>query len=92
MHVIQEGNGEMMLNHNVDIFKKLFEKVSINRIPEHTDSVYEGIHEFAETHRLKLIVMLGRTHSFLNRLFSEYRVETFAFKIDLPLLVLKHKD
>ena len=92
MHVIQEDNGEMTLNQNVDFFKSHFEKVSVYRIPEHTDSVYDGIHEFAETHKLKLIVMLSKTHSFLNRLFSEYRVETFAFKIDLPLLVLKQRD
>lgn len=92
MHVIQDEDAEMELNHDVDFFKSYFNDVSIQRIPKHTDSVYNGIHEFADAHKLKMIVMLGKTHSFLNRLFSEYRVETFAFKIDLPLLVLKQVE
>ncbi|WP_395360745.1 universal stress protein [Gaetbulibacter aestuarii] len=89
MHVIQSEDTEIELNDNVDFFKLNFDDVSIQRIPNHKDSVYNGIHEFADAHKLKLIVMLAKTHGFLNRLFSEYRVETFAFKIDLPLLVLK---
>jgi hypothetical protein len=39
-----------------------------------------------------MIAMLSKKHSFLERLFTKHSVETFAFKIDIPFLVMKKSE
>jgi len=36
--------------------------------------------------------MTSRHHSFLERLFARHLVETFAFNIDIPFLVMENKN
>ena len=36
-----------------------------------------------------MLAFMDEKHSFLERFFTKHPVETFAFKIDLPFLVMK---
>ncbi|GAA4977073.1 universal stress protein [Algibacter aquimarinus] len=89
LHVIEENNFEVNLTQNIDFFQKHFTKVEYDRIVSNDKNIYDTIHDFLLENNIKMITMLAKKHSFLERLLNKHAVETFAFKIDIPLLVLK---
>lgn len=56
---------------------------------ESTD-MFETIQEYIKTNDIKMLAMMSRKHSFFERLFARHLVETFAFKIDIPFLVMEN--
>ena len=92
LHVIEENDYEEKVAQNVDFFQNNFPLIEYHRITSKDRNVYDSIHDFSVENKISMVTMLSKKHSFLNRLFSKHAVETFAFNIDIPLLVLKQNS
>lgn len=56
------------------------------------NNLYEVVHDYIETHSIKLLCLVSIHHSFLERLFSSEPIENLAFKMHLPFLVMHNKE
>lgn len=92
LHVVEENDFEENLGENIDFFHANFEQVEYDRLISDDKDTYNNIHDYAIDNDIKMIAMLSKKHSFLERLFTKHSVETFAFKIDIPFLVLKKES
>ena len=88
LHVSEKNKLEEKLNENTIFFKSNFPQVSFDRIAMSEDEIYNIIHKYIKDNTIEMIVMLGKKHSFLERFFVKHAVEIFAFKIDIPFLVI----
>ncbi|MBR9915446.1 MAG: universal stress protein [Algicola sp.] len=57
-----------------------------------SDDVPEAIGSYITEQLMDLLAMTGKKHSFLERLFVRHTVEDFAFNLNVPLLVMEHKE
>ena len=87
LHVEEKQQDEVKLIDNKDFFNANFDEVQYDTIISEDEDIYESIHKYIEANKIKIICMLSKKHSFLERLFSRQAAEEFAFKIDIPLLV-----
>ena len=56
---------------------------------ENTD-LFKTIEHYLLNNDMDLLAMMSRKHSFLERLFTKHNVETFAFKVSVPFLVMEN--
>lgn len=52
--------------------------------------LFETVEHYILYHDIDLLAMMSRKHSFLERLFIKHNVETFAFKVSVPFLVMEN--
>jgi nucleotide-binding universal stress UspA family protein len=52
--------------------------------------IFETVMQYIKDNDIKMLAMMSRKHSFLERLFARHLVEAFAFKIDIPFLVMEN--
>lgn len=52
--------------------------------------LFETISEYMSEHSIDLLALMSRKHSFLERLFTRHPVESFAFDLKVPLLVMEN--
>ena len=52
--------------------------------------IFDTVQQYIKDNDIKLLAMMSRRHSFLERLFNRHLVEAFAFKIDVPFLVMEN--
>lgn len=50
--------------------------------------LFKTVEEYLLINDMDLLAMMSRKHSFLERLFTRHNVETFAFQVSIPLLVM----
>lgn len=50
--------------------------------------LFKTVEDYIEVNEINLLAMMSRKHSFLERLFTRHKVETFAFQITIPFLVM----
>ena len=63
-------------------------KVAHEFIDLKSENIFKTVQDYIVNNDIKMLSMISRKHSFLERLFTRHLVETFAFKIDIPFLVL----
>jgi len=51
-------------------------------------NLFKTVEEYIFENDVNLLAMMSRKHSFFERLFTRHKVETFAFKITVPFLVM----
>jgi nucleotide-binding universal stress UspA family protein len=76
---------------------KTFLDTSLSDIPHafvdlKTEAYFKTTHDYIEKNNLKMLAMMRKKHSFFERFFARHLVETFAFNIDIPFLVLKNSS
>jgi len=54
------------------------------------NDIFKTVHHYIKDNNIKALVMTSRHHPFFERLFTRHLVETFAFKIDIPFLVMEN--
>lgn len=52
--------------------------------------LFKTVEYYVQYHDIDLLAMMSRKHSFLERLFTRHNVETFAFKVSVPFLVMEN--
>ena len=57
---------------------------------DHTN-LFKSISNYIKINNVGLLAMMSKKHSFLERLFTKHTVETFAFNLDIPFLVMENK-
>ena len=53
-------------------------------------NLFKTISEYVKKHNIGLLAMMSKKHSFLERLLNTHAVETFAFHIQVPFLVMEN--
>tara|TARA_R110002050_G_scaffold74772_6_gene160319 strand:+ start:85999 stop:86841 length:843 start_codon:yes stop_codon:yes gene_type:complete len=89
LHMPDEKHVEQNQNSIFDFFNIYFKNVKHELIEVKKGEAYDIIHQFIEDNNMKMLAFMDEKHSFLERFFTKHPVETFAFKIDLPFLVMK---
>lgn len=55
-----------------------------------SENIFKTIQDYITTNDIKMFAMMSRKHSFLERLFTRHLVETIAFEIKVPFLVMEN--
>ncbi len=88
LHIIEDYNFEEKRENTIAFFNKHFKQTSFSSIALNNETNYNAIHNYVIDNNVQMIAMLSRKQSFFNRLFTRHSVETLAFKIDIPFLVM----
>lgn len=88
LHVVEDYNFREKLNENIEFFEKNFDQVTFDSFNSDEKNIYAKIHDYIIKNNVKMICMRSKKHSFLDRLFTKHTVETLAFQIDIPFLVI----
>lgn len=92
LHMPDEKYVDQNQNSIFDFFKIYFKNVKHELIEVKKGNTYDAFHQFIENNDIKMLSFMDEKHSFLERFFTKHPVETFAFKIDIPFLVMKKED
>ncbi|WP_303315647.1 universal stress protein [Flavivirga abyssicola] len=90
LHVADENHLVQKQGKNVDFFNLHFTNSIHDYIDVKTKDMYDVVHKYIIRNNIKMLCMVDEKHSFLERLFNKHLVETFAFSIDIPFLVMKN--
>ena len=75
---------------NKKFLKTYFSDVTYENIDSFSTDLYKTIEEYVHANDIKLIAMMRKKHTFLERLFNRHPEETLAFNIDIPFLVMEN--
>ena len=73
---------------NMNFFNTYFEKAEHDYIDVHNKDMFKTVHRYIKENKIDMFVMMSERHSFIERLFTRHALETFAFSIDVPFLVI----
>ncbi|MBT8258879.1 MAG: universal stress protein [Bacteroidia bacterium] len=90
LHMTQDDQFSSEQNINRDFLDCCFRFVDHTFIDLDKKDIFDAVSDYIHENDIKLLAMMSRKHSFFKRLFSRQNVETFAFKIDIPLLVMEN--
>lgn len=88
LHVADEHHLAQNQSLNEGFFKKYFPMAKHDFVDSNSHDIFHAIHHYLMDNDVKMLAMMSKKHSFIERLFVKHMVETFAFKIDIPFLVM----
>ena len=88
LHVADENHLAQNQTLNEGFFKVYFPHANHEFIDVTGHDIFNVVYSYIENNNIKMLAMMSKKHSFLERLFTRHAVETFAFKIDIPFLVM----
>lgn len=88
LHVADDTNLASKIDKDIDFFNEHFSDVVFEYIDAIENNIFQTIDEYIKKNNIKLLAMVGRKHSFLERFFTTHTVETIAFQIKIPFLVM----
>lgn len=91
LHLADKNHLVYDANSNVDFFNTNFGNPSHEFIDASNQDMYNVVHDYIEKNDINMLAIMNKKHSFLERLFNTHAVEKFAFKIDIPLLVMQYQ-
>lgn len=91
LHIADENHLVQSQSQNIDLFNSHFLDVVHDYIDVRFNDMYEVVHQYIIENDINMLAMMSEKHSFLERLFNRHPVETFAFNIDIPFLVMPDK-
>ncbi|GAA3568370.1 universal stress protein [Snuella lapsa] len=89
LEVINDKNTNGDRQQCANFFEEHFSNATYSELTVGERDMYNVIHDFMITNAVSLLAMVDKKHSFLERLFTTHTVEAFAFKVDIPFLVMK---
>jgi len=75
---------------NKKFLKTYFSDVTYENIDSFSTDLYKTLEEYVHANDIKLIAMMRKKHTFLERLFNRHPEETLAFNIDIPFLIMEN--
>jgi len=91
-HLADQNHLVYDVDDNIDFFDKNFSDLRHEFVETAKDDMFNVVHDYIEKNNIDMLVIMNKKHSFLERLFTRHAVETFAFKIDIPLLVMQQSQ
>ena len=88
LHIADSEDLATEMTNDIDFFNEHFDDVSIEYIKSIDNDIFNTIDKFIKKNDIELLAMVGRKHSFLERLFTTHTVERIAFQIKIPFLVM----
>ncbi|KAA5823571.1 universal stress protein [Algibacter amylolyticus] len=92
LHLSDENNLLYRAQDNTDFFSSHFNNLKHHYLNTTSSKLFKDVSAFIKEDYIDILAIVNKKHSFLERLFTTHTVERLAFKIDIPLLVLQHKD
>ena len=92
LHIADQNHATYKAFDNSVLYDTYFEEAKHDYIDSISKDMFNEIHGYNLTNDTKMLVVKNKKHSFLGRLFSKHGLETLAFKIDIPFLVLPCSD
>lgn len=74
---------------NMNFFKTHFSTAKHEFIDTTHNDMFSTVHKYIVDNDIKVLAMMNKRHSFLERLFKKHNIETFAFNIDIPFFVMQ---
>ena len=91
LHFDDAKGGANQKKENKLFLKKHFSDViSYENIDPYSNAFYKTVSEYIYTNNIKLIALIRKKHSFLERLLNQHPEEILAFNIDIPFLVMEN--
>lgn len=91
LHVADENHLAHNQSRNEGFFNTHFAEASHDFIDSNSRYIFKSIQDYINNNNIDVLAMMSKKHSFIERLFTRHTVETFAFKINIPFLVM-HTD
>jgi hypothetical protein len=89
LHVADEHHLVQKQLQNMDFFNEHFPVAIHDYIDANKKDMFNAVHQYIKTNNIEMLAMISEKHSFLDRLFTRHALETFAFSIDVPFLVME---
>lgn len=90
LHLADKNHLLPEVQDNEDFFKTNFSVGKHEFIDTSKKDMFNVVSNYIEKHDIDMLAIMNKKHSFLERLFITHTVETFAFKINIPLLVMQY--
>ena len=90
LHLTDKNSLSQDQKNNKTFLDSHFGSITHEFIDLERDDIFKTVQEYITTNNIKMLAMMSRKHSFLERLFARHLVETFAFKIHVPFLVMEN--
>ena len=91
LHLADQNHLAYNAYDNVDFLNTNFNNPNHEYIDTPSKDMFNTVQDYIKANNIDLLAIMNKKHSFLERLFTTHEVERFAFKIDIPLLVMQHK-
>ena len=88
LHVADEHHLAQNQSLNAGFFNTYFPEGVHDFVDSNKQDIFHAIQHYLRDNDIKMLAMMSKKHSFIERLFTTHVVETFAFKIDIPFLVM----
>lgn len=91
--VLHLMNGKLLSSNqmnNMAFLDDYFTDLNHEFINIDSDELFETVVDYINVNDIDLLAMMSRRHSFFERLFTRHTVETFAFNINIPYLVMEN--
>lgn len=90
LHLASEKELQQNQDNNKKFLDYCFSNVNHEFIDLEKKDIFKTVQNYIAINGIKMLAMMSRKHSFLERLFARHIVEIFAFKIDIPFLVMEN--
>ena len=88
LHVADENHLAQKQKENNAFFKTNYSSVTHEYIDANSKEMFKVVKQYLANNDINMLAMISERHSFLERLFTKHAVETFAFSINVPFLVM----
>lgn len=88
LHVADEFQVAQKQLQNMNFFNTYFEEAEHNYLNVQNKDMFKTVHQYIKDSHIEMFTMVSEKHSFIERLFTRHVLETFAFTIDVPFLVM----
>ena len=90
LHLADEDHLSQDQQNNRAFLDLCFGKLTHEFIDLESKDIFKTVQDNINANDIKMLAMMSRKHSFLERLFETHQVETFAFNIKIPFLVMEN--
>ncbi|WP_282136318.1 universal stress protein [Seonamhaeicola maritimus] len=92
LHVADEHHLAQKQLQNMNFFDAYFPDAEHDFIDVNKKDMFDTVHQYILDNNIDMLSMISEKHSFLERLFTRHALETFAFGIDVPFLVVESSN
>ncbi|MGB5419613.1 universal stress protein [Algibacter sp.] len=92
LHLADQNHLVYESHDNLEFFQKNFNQATHEFIETSTNDMFSDVQNYIEKNSIDMLAIMNKKHSFLERLFKTHAVERFAFKMEIPLLVIQHEE
>ncbi|TXG35733.1 universal stress protein [Seonamhaeicola maritimus] len=92
LHVADEHHLAQKQLQNMNFFDAYFPDAEHDFIDVNKKDMFDTVHQYILDNDIDILSMISEKHSFLERLFTRHALETFAFSIDVPFLVVESSN